>query len=99
MNLLTTICGNCEVCLKSKPNTSKDRGLVGALPIPSLSNDIVFMDFISMDDFDSHNYVPTIVDALTNGSKFFPCQKTIPGEDMLKLILGTGSNIVVDRAG
>ena len=65
MTLLTTICKNCEVCLKSRPNTSKDRGLVGALPIPSLSNDIVYVDFISMNDFDNHNYVLTTVDGLT----------------------------------
>ena len=87
MDLLLPLCEKCEVCLKSKPNTSKDRGLVGALPIPSLSNDIIYVDFISMDDVDNYNYVLTIVDGLTKFCKFVPCQKSISGEDTLKLIL------------
>ena len=78
---------HCEVCLKSKPNTQKDRGLVGALPIPSLANDIVYVDFVQMDDCNNHNYVLTIVDGLTKFAKFVPCTKNISGEETLKVIL------------
>ena len=46
IDLVKPLLDHCEVCLKSKPNTSKDRGLVGALPIPSLANDIVYVDFV-----------------------------------------------------
>ena len=87
LDLVKPLCENCEVCLKSKPNTQKDRGLVGALPIPPLANDIVFVDFIQMDDCDNYNYVLTIVDGLTKFVKFVPCTKNISGEDTLKLIL------------
>ena len=52
----------CEVCAKSKPNTAKDRG---ALPIPQLSNDILYIDFVAMDEFNNQDYVLAIVDGLT----------------------------------
>ena len=76
----------CEFCLKSKPSTQKDRGLVGSLPIPPLSNDILYIDFISMDNCDKYNYVLTIVDGLSRFAKFIPCTKNITGEETLKVI-------------
>ena len=35
----------CRVCAEAKPNTQADRGLVGALPIPSMINEILYVDF------------------------------------------------------
>ena len=40
-----------------------------------------------MDPCKNHNYVLTIVDALTKFVKFIPCTKNISGEDTLTLIL------------
>ena len=77
----------CEVCLRSKSNNAPDRGLVAALPIPQIANDLLYVDFISMDPCNQHKYVLTIVDALTKFVKFIPCTKNISGEDTLKLIL------------
>jgi len=77
----------CETCLKAKPNTQVDRGLVSALPIPQLSNDLLYVDFIQMDPYNHFDYVLTIVDALTRFVQFIPCTKNITGEGTLKLIL------------
>ena len=77
----------CEVCAKSKPNTAKDRGLVGALPIPQLSNDILYHDFVAMDEFNNQDYVLAIVDGPTRFVQYIPCHKSITGEKTLKLIL------------
>ena len=82
-----TIVSTCEVCFRSKPNNAPDRGLISALPIPQIANDLIYIDFISMDPCNQHNYVLTIVDALTKFVKFIPCTKNISGEDTLKLIL------------
>ena len=81
------LCDKCEVCLKSKPNTAPDRGLVNALLIPQLPNDLLFIDFIALDPQDQFNYVLTIVDSLSRFSLFIPCSKNISGEETLKLIL------------
>ena len=81
------ICDACEVCLKSKTSTAKDRGVVKALPISSLANDHVYVDFISLDEVNNYNYVLTIVDCLTKFVKFVPCTKNISGEETLKVIL------------
>ena len=51
-----------DLCAKSKPNRAKDRGLVGALPIPQLSNDVLYIDFVAMDEFNNQDYVLAIVD-------------------------------------
>ena len=71
---------HCELCLESKHDTSKDRGLVGALPIPTLANNIVYVDSIQMDDCDNHNYVLTIVDGLSKFVKFVPCSEIFLGK-------------------
>ena len=73
-DLCKLITDQCEVCLKSKPNTSSDRGLISTLPITQLANDTLYIDFISMDDHNQFNYVLTIVDGLTRFVKFIPCQ-------------------------
>ena len=38
---------------------------LAALPIPQLSNDILYIDFVSMDEFNNQDYVLAIVDGLT----------------------------------
>ena len=82
-----TILSSCNICLRTKPNNAPERGLIGALPIPQVSNDIIFVDFIKMDDVNNFNYVLTIVDGLTRFVKFCPCKNTITGEGTLKVIL------------
>ena len=77
----------CEVCLKSKPSTSRDRGMISSLPIPQIANDILYIDFIAMDSHNEFNYVLTMVDSLTKFVKFVPCSKSISGEETLKVIL------------
>jgi hypothetical protein len=77
----------CEVCLRSKPNNAPDRGLVSCLPIPQMSNQLLYIDFVAMDISNSFDYVLTIVDALTRFVRFVPCNKNITGEGTLKLIM------------
>jgi transposase InsO family protein len=76
----------CETCLRAKPNTALDRGLASALPIPSVANEVLFVDFISLDTYDNFDYVLTMVDSLTRFAKFVPCNKHISGESVLKII-------------
>ena len=87
LEMSKSILGACHTCLLAKPNTQLDRGLVASLPIPQLSNDILYVDFIAMDAFNYHDYVLTIVDALTRFVMFIPCTKNISGEGTLKTIL------------
>ena len=87
MIMAKMVLANCPICLKSKPNSAPDRGLLSALPIPQLSNDMVFVDFIHMDAINNYDYVLTIVDGLTRFVKFVPCKSTISGENTLKIIL------------
>ena len=75
--------GLCKV----KTQHSKNRGSVGALPIPQLSNDILYTDFVAMDEFNNQDYVLAIVDGLTRFVQYIPCHKSITGEKTLKLIL------------
>ena len=86
LHMAKSILGSCSTCLLAKPNTQTDRGLVAALPIPQLVNDILFVDFIAMDPFNFHDYVLTIVDSLSRFVMFIPCTKNITGEGTLKLI-------------
>jgi hypothetical protein len=77
----------CEICLRSKPNNQGDRGLISCLPIPQMSNELLYIYSISMDQFNGIDYVLTIVDALSRFVRFIPCKKNITGEGTLKLIL------------
>jgi hypothetical protein len=86
MLIAKKICDQCEVCLKSKPNTASDRGIISSLPIPQIANDTIYIDFISMDSHNEFNYVLTMVDSLTKFSKFIPCTKNISGEETLKMV-------------
>ena len=70
-----------------KPHSAPDRGLLSALPILQLSNDVAFVDFIHMDAINDYDYVLTIVDGLTRFVKFLPCKSTISAENNLKNLL------------
>jgi len=86
LSLAKTTFQPCATCLRAKPNTATDRGSISALSIPQVSNDVLFIDFISMDPFNNYNYILTIVDSLTRFAKFIPTTKNITGEGVLKLI-------------
>ena len=86
LSLLSSIIVPCKVCIESKPNTSQDRGFIGALPIASLVNEILYVDFIQMDEFNGQDYVMTIVDGLSMFSQFVQCRKSITGEQAVKML-------------
>jgi len=92
MNRCKAITDACEVCIRSKPSSHVDRGLISHLPVPQIANDTIYIDFISMDpcrseDGPTYNYILTMVDSLTRFVQFVPCTKSISGEETLKLIL------------
>ena len=74
------------MCAEAKPNTQADRGLVGALPIPSMVNDVLYVDFTSMDEYAGHDYVMTIIDGLSRFAQCVPCRKKLDGEGALHII-------------
>eukprot|EP00667_Euglena_gracilis_P004059 EG_transcript_4074 len=71
----------------SKPSSQADRGLLGCLPIPPLCNDIIFLDFVALDEFNSFDYALGIVDGLSRFCLYLPCHKEVTGEKVLKMIL------------
>ena len=83
---ISRVIAPCRVCAEAKPNTQVDRGLVGALPIPSMVNEILYVDFTSMDEYNGHDYVMTIVDGLSRFAQFVPCKRKLDGEGALNLI-------------
>ena len=87
LKVIRKLLESCEVCLRAKPNNAPDRGLIGSLPIPQMSNELLFIDFIAMDPFNGLDYVLTIVDALSRFVRFVACNKNITGEGTLKLIM------------
>jgi len=78
---------SCPTCLVSKPSTQNDRGLLGCLTIPPLCNDVIFLDFVALDEFNNFDYALGIVDGLSRFSMYLPCQKEISGEKVFKMIL------------
>ena len=52
-----------------------------------MSNDILYIDFVAMDEFNNQDYVLAIVDGLTRFVQDIPCHKSITGEKTLRLIL------------
>ena len=85
-NLIQEIISPCQICVEAKPNVASDRGLVGALPIPLMVNEIIYVDFISMDEYNNLDYILTIVDGLSRFTQFVPTKKKIDGEGVLKLL-------------
>jgi hypothetical protein len=87
LGLFQNVLVSCSPCLLSKPSTSKDRGLMGCLPVPPLCNDIIYLDFVALDEFNSFDYALGIVDALSRFSIYLPCKKEISGEGVFKMIM------------
>ena len=86
LKLISETLTPCKVCCESKPNSQADRGMVGALPIPNLSNETLYVDFVSMDEFATYDYVLVVVDSLSRFCRFFPCRKTVTGEKAFKIL-------------
>ena len=84
--VLTVIVIPCKICIENKPNLATDRGLISALPILNLVNQVLYVDFIQVDEFNSFDYVFTIVDGLSRFAQFIPCKKTITGEQAIKIL-------------
>ena len=77
----------CEICALTKTNSPSARGLILALPIPSVCNSTIYNDFVSMDQFNDFTYVLIIVCGLSRFTLFIPCPKNIRGEQVFKKIL------------
>ena len=104
MKLVNDLVMPCKICCEAKPNTQRDRGLIGALPIPHLINDMIYVDFVQVNEFNGHDYVLTVVDGLSRFVRLFPCKKSITGEKAFKLIFegwvqvyGTPREIISDN--
>ena len=102
--MIKNILDPCKICCEAKPNTSIDRGLVGALPIPQLVNDVLYIDFVQVDEYQNLDYVMTVVDGLSRFCRFIPCKKTINAEKALRLffenwvqVYGRPSEVVSDN--
>ena len=80
------IVASCKVCIESKPNSVEDRGIIGSLPIPQLVNEIVYVDFIQVDEYNNFDYLFVMVDGLSRFTRIFPCRKKIDGEHVLKMV-------------
>ena len=70
----------CRTCADAKPSTQESRGLIGALPIPSMVNEILYVDFTQADEYAGHDYIMTVLDGLSRYAQFMPCKKKIDGE-------------------
>jgi transposase InsO family protein len=81
-NLLSS----CRVCAENKPPGISDIGLVGALPIPHLVNDLIYLDFRVMDGFGGFDYLLVVMDGLSRFVQLFPVSKHISGEQVLSLL-------------
>ena len=75
----------CQVCVTTKGNTQVDRGLVGALPIPSMVNIVVYLDFIEMDRYANKDYVMLVTCALSRFTRVWATTKKITSEGSLKI--------------
>ena len=76
----------CKECVTSKRNRPSDRGLLGVLPLPHMVNALLYVDFIDRPKCHNYGYAWMIVDALSALYQVVPCQKTIDGKGVLKLI-------------
>ena len=80
------IVSDCEICTLTKVNTPSDRGIVGALPIPSVVNSILYIDFVSMDLWNDYSYILVVVCGLSRFAQFIPCSKSIRSDQVFKKI-------------
>jgi hypothetical protein len=81
------VCRGC-VCEPCTPNTVGDRGLVGAMKIPTAKNSIVYMDFITgLPKCKGKDTVMVLTDALTRFTQVYPTTQHLTGEGAVKLFL------------
>ena len=60
---IRSYCQRCEVCQRSKADTTKMQGLYQPLPVPSKPWEHVHIDFVTdLPDCDGHNTIMTVVD-------------------------------------
>ena len=59
---------------------------MGALPIPALANDVLFIYFTEVEAFNGLDYIMSIVDGLSRFAQFVPTKKSITGEGAFKLL-------------
>ena len=76
----------CETCLRTRPNTQSDRGLASGLPIPSICNQTVLLDFVEMPETDKKNMILVVSDSLSTFIQCYPCEKTISSEGVIKTL-------------
>jgi hypothetical protein len=77
---------SCRISAENKHAGLVDIGLVGALPVPHLVNDLVYLDFRVMDAYGGFDYLLVVMDALSRFVQFFPVSKHISGEQVLSLL-------------
>ena len=83
--LIQEITKSCRICIECKQNTCADRGLVGALPIPELGNQSLYVDFVEVPKFGGLNYILMVCCALTRFCRVYPCTKRIDGEQAFEI--------------
>jgi len=49
-------------------------------------NEIVYVDFVQMDEFNGFDYVMSIVDGMSRFAQFVPCKKTVTAEQAVKML-------------
>ena len=84
--LIQEITESCRICIECKQNTCADRGLVGALPIRELGNQILYVDFVEVPKFGGFNYILMVCCALTRFCRVYPCTKRIDGEQAFEIL-------------
>ena len=77
---------SCRICIECKQNTSADHGLVGAVPIPELGNQILYVDFVEVPKFGGFNYILMVCCALTHFCRVYPCTERIDGEQAMEIL-------------
>ena len=77
---------SCRICIECKQNTCADRGLVGALPIPELGNQILYVDLVKVPKFGGFNYILMVCCALTRLFRVYPWTKRIDGEQVFVIL-------------
>ena len=82
MQTIVDACG----CCASKQSDSRDRGLISSLPIPYLTNSLLYVDFIhGLPCFGGYDSCLVVACGLSRFTHVFPCNKEITSEQTLKM--------------
>ena len=84
--LIHEITEPCRVCIECKQNTCAYRGLVGALPMPKLEDQILYVHFVDVPKnwrIGLHPYGLLCLDPLL---RVYPCTKRIYGEQAFQIL-------------